>query len=190
MLRYLGVAVTLVLLAGCGGLGRSAVQTDTRAGGQSGPSGATAASPPPAAAPAEPSPPTAPAFTPPAETRLTAVHFLDAQHGWLAGLRLGCSGQSGSASECRGLIFHTDDGGRHWTQQYEGEVAPLSLHFISPEIGWAAGGAAATGVAVNLDGAHPGLLLHTTDGGRRWQPAYSQARGALLSVQFLSPQQG
>jgi photosystem II stability/assembly factor-like uncharacterized protein len=104
--------------------------------------------------------------------RLTAIHFVDAKHGWLAGINTGCGDPTVS---CQGTMYYTDDGGSHWTQRYEGDVAPLSLSFVSPQTGWAAGGSA---------------LLKTTDGGRTWVPIYTAAEGALLSIQFLDPENG
>lgn len=56
----------------------------------------------------------------------------------------------------RGLIIVSDDDGQTWTQS----VVPvqtdlLSVVFVTPEKGWAAG--------------HDGVILQTVDGGRTWQ---------------------
>ena len=41
----------------------------------------------------------------------------------------------------RGVVWHTDDGGRSWQLQNSGVACRLqSVCFVSPQIGWAAGG--------------------------------------------------
>lgn len=122
--------------------------------------------------------------------QLTAVHFIDAAHGWLAGIHSGCSDPANPPIQCRGLLLYTDDGGNHWSQKYEGDVAPLSLNFVSPQTGWAAGGSAAADIWVSRDQKRPGVVLQTQDGGHTWAPIYTAPGGALLSIQFLDPETG
>lgn len=102
------------------------------------------------------------------------LFFLDAQTGWLV------VKQAGSANFSVGVLFHTSDGGETWTRR----TAPFGepVRFITPEIGWMAGG---------VTGAE---LYRTTDGGASWQPARLDLEGAarvrLQPPLFDSPQSG
>src|SRR5438105_2346963 len=48
-----------------------------------------------------------------------------------------------------------------------------SVHFIDAQEGWVVG--------------DEGVILHTIDGGRRWERQPSDTRGSLRSVHFLTP---
>ncbi len=62
---------------------------------------------------------------------LADVCFVDAQCGWAVG--------------DRGVIWHTEDGGRQWRLQPSGAACTLqSVCFINRKIGWAAGGSGPT----------------------------------------------
>lgn len=80
----------------------------------------------------------------PVSTLLTAVHFIDAQHGWAVGHG--------------GVILASTDGGLRWTLQQQLTDRPvlLSVHFVSPDKGFAVGAY--------------GTAWRTTDGGRKWLP--------------------
>jgi len=74
---------------------------------------------------------------------LTGVHFPDAQHGWVVGHDA--------------VILHSENGGRTWTKQYQGEdlqVSFLDVRFLDTQTGFAVGAY--------------GQFLATTDGGRSW----------------------
>ncbi len=76
---------------------------------------------------------------------LTAVDFIDAQHGWAVGHD--------------SVILATADGGESWTKQFSApsEQRPLmDVLFVSPE----------TGFAVGAYGAY----YETSDGGKSWNP--------------------
>ncbi|MFC1572155.1 WD40/YVTN/BNR-like repeat-containing protein [Candidatus Eisenbacteria bacterium] len=95
-----------------------------------------------------------------------AIHFLDLEHGWLAG-------QDGD-------LRRTSDGGENWTKLdlYASDEKPFlcDLTFTDPENGWVVG--------------ENGTILHTTDGGETWEHQ-SGAEGAFLtSVHFLDSQNG
>ncbi|HLH26074.1 MAG TPA: hypothetical protein VK066_26455 [Chloroflexota bacterium] len=70
---------------------------------------------------------------------LTAVHFVDARHGWVAGL---------------GWILATADGGQTWAPQISTTDPIASFAFVDPSTGWAVGRHSFVG---------------TTDGGQTWQ---------------------
>jgi photosystem II stability/assembly factor-like uncharacterized protein len=87
---------------------------------------------------------------------LAAVHFSDAQHGWVAGEA--------------GILLRTADGGSRWTlhrTRVPGDL--LSVHFRD----------AATG----LVGGSGGRVLHTRDGGRVWtQQLLGDTVGSVRAV--------
>jgi photosystem II stability/assembly factor-like uncharacterized protein len=128
---------------------------------------------------AAPAPPSAQATRPlsfPPEmledAELTAICFVDADQGWAVG--------------DKGIIVHSEDGGRNWKVQ----PAPVScrLHsvqFLDPQIGWAVGGRV-----------HPythrtsGVVLRTNDGGTTWKQVPDLTLPALKVVRFVNPRQG
>ena len=99
---------------------------------------------------------------------LSAVDFVDAKHGWVAG----------------NGIYATTDGGMHWTDQYAvstaqaGSTAIAGITFSDTKHGWAWGAAYA----------HPPLLLHTTDGGAHWTVQHSAQ--PVTSIQAVGAQGG
>ena len=100
------------------------------------------------------------------------VCFIDARHGWAAG--------------DRGVIWHTDDGGRTWQLQASGVACPLrSICFLNEQKGWAAGGFS-----------HPythtsaGVVLLTLDGGRHWYHDPHLLLPALGQLRFFDERQG
>jgi photosystem II stability/assembly factor-like uncharacterized protein len=106
------------------------------------------------------------------DAELTDVFFLDSDQGWAVG--------------DRGVILHTEDGGRHWQAQRAPETCRFeSVHFVDPQIGWVVGG-----------WVHPYThqtscaVLRTQDGGRNWTAVSGLTVPALKHVQFLNPQRG
>ncbi len=80
----------------------------------------------------------------PSQQLLTAVYFVDAQHGWAVGHDT--------------QILATADGGATWRLQFQDTArqAPLlGLHFLDAQHGFAVGAY--------------GVLLSTDDGGQHWQ---------------------
>jgi photosystem II stability/assembly factor-like uncharacterized protein len=90
-----------------------------------------------------------------------ALWFADAQYGWAVG-----SGQG------RGAIAKTDDGARHWRDQYSDARNRLHSIAFQPDAvdGWAAG--------------ENGAVLRTADGGAHWLVV---TRGAALGVATAPP---
>ena len=100
------------------------------------------------------------------DAELTDVFFLDPDRGWAVG--------------DRGVIWATEDGGRHWRLQDSPVNCRLeSVHFVDEKHGWAAGG-----------WIHPythnttGVVVRTLDGGRRWAPLALPTLPALKQVRF------
>ncbi len=80
----------------------------------------------------------------PSRQLLTAVYFVDAQHGWAVGHDA--------------QILASRDGGATWSKQFEDlarEAPLLDVYFLDTQRGFAVGAY--------------GALLHTEDGGQRWQ---------------------
>ncbi len=103
---------------------------------------------------------------------LEDVFFLDLQQGW-------CVGREG-------VIWHTRDGGRHWTLQHaEPGIILHAVHFVDELRGWAVGGRV-----------HPltwrtsAVVLRTTSGGRRWTPLKTEGIAELYGVRFFSERLG
>ena len=114
----------------------------------------------------------APAESALSDARLNEVCFVDAENGWAVG--------------DRGAIWHTDDGGRQWQLQASGVTYSLrAVQFLTPQIGWAAGGFA-----------HPythtseGVLLVTRDGGQTWTNVPRLGLPALRRLGFFDAQHG
>jgi len=107
-----------------------------------------------------------------ADAELNDVFFLDPDRGWAVG--------------DRGVIWYTDDGGRHWRLQ--GSPVPCRLEsvwFVDDRRGWIVGG-----------WTHPythrttGVVLRTSDGGQRWEALPRLSLPALKSVKFFDLRNG
>ncbi|NNJ13675.1 DUF1906 domain-containing protein [Chloroflexales bacterium ZM16-3] len=121
-------------------------------------------------------------ITPPTST-ISAVHFYDPSHGWVAG--------AGSASDgAGGMIYRTTDGGQQWegiaptVADVDGTPLPVSassLFFLNPQTGWAV---FKRPTSANFS---ESILLKTSDGGKTWRQ-----KGLLsgTAVSFSSTQDG
>lgn len=83
------------------------------------------------------------------------------------------------------VVIRTTDGGKNWTEttiEQPGMRIPTlnSIHFISPELGW----------AVGLDSAGYGVTLKTTDGGTSWAASKLNFNQAPTSVFFIDSENG
>jgi len=103
---------------------------------------------------------------------LADVYFTDDQRGWAVG--------------DRGVIWHTEDGGRHWRLQNAGVDCRLeSVHFVDSKVGWVAG----RQTAPYTHNSH-GILLKTQDGGRTWSLDRAVVLPGLRQVKFFSAAHG
>jgi CubicO group peptidase (beta-lactamase class C family) len=76
-----------------------------------------------------------------------------------------------------GFIFHTTDGGLHWTQQTSGTFLNLlQVAFIDSMSGWVLG--------------TRGTILRTMNGGQQWTQQTSGVTTAPSSIVFTSPERG
>ena len=138
---------------------------------------------------------------------LYGVHFVDAEHGWAVGtagtilstINGGMSWTAASVSKetltqvsfttpnngwltSIGKVHYTGSGGASWNIQHQarGEgkrpSGILDLYFMSTTEGWAVGGS--------------GTILHTTDGGSRWENHRGLSDKHLWGVHFVDPEHG
>jgi photosystem II stability/assembly factor-like uncharacterized protein len=106
------------------------------------------------------------------DARLSDVCFVDDQFGWAVG--------------DRGVVWHTEDGGRQWRLQRCGVNCTLqSVYFINRKIGWAAGGSAQPYSHIGS-----GVLLATRDGGLTWTSNARLLLPALKRILFTDPEHG
>ena len=83
------------------------------------------------------------------------------------------------------VILRTTDGGQNWTEktvEHLGSPIPRlnSVHFISPEMGW----------AVGADAQQNGLLLKTTDAGQNWSVSKINADQVPTTIFFADAENG
>jgi photosystem II stability/assembly factor-like uncharacterized protein len=119
--------------------------------------------------------------------RFEDVFFVDENLGWAVGTRSFVPELWGQ------VIFHTQDGGATWENQYE-KPPPLdslfsyfrldSVYFVDSQNGWAVG---------SSEEKHD-AILHTADGGLHWEEQGSELYASwnleFFAVQFLDSQNG
>jgi photosystem II stability/assembly factor-like uncharacterized protein len=103
---------------------------------------------------------------------LSAVHFIDANRGWVVGGE-SLPQQSGS----RGVVLRTRDGGATWTP-----VPQLLLPRLNGVKFFDANRGAAFGDCAEF---HPSGVFVTRDAGASWQPLAADAAGDWLAGDFL-----
>jgi photosystem II stability/assembly factor-like uncharacterized protein len=92
--------------------------------------------------------------------QLTAVQFLDSQHGWAVG----------------NDVLYTTNGGQTWLKgQYSGATL-YGISMVNASTGWAVGGS--------------GTIVATTNGGRTWVGQQSTTSQNLTSVSFTDDNNG
>ncbi len=94
---------------------------------------------------------------------LVALSFPGASQGWAA------------AAYGGGVIIHTTDGGRTWSQQQPAPAPTTGLDLTGPSQGWGTGTAA-----------DPGAVLRSSDGGATWTEV-ADLPGLVQGLSALSP---
>lgn len=92
---------------------------------------------------------------------LYRVKFFGLDNGWIVG--------------DRGLILHTQDGGKTWAEEYM-EKRLNGLYFTDLNNGWAVG--------------EGGFILHTSDSGKNWKKQYTEVSYYLTAVHFTDSKNG
>jgi photosystem II stability/assembly factor-like uncharacterized protein len=92
---------------------------------------------------------------------------------------------TGPVDERVGVIIKTTDGGQSWSEkpvQIPGmQIAAVnSIHFVSPDTGW----------AVGADSAQDGIVLKTTDGGSSWSATRLTQKQVPTTVCFADADNG
>ncbi len=106
------------------------------------------------------------------DAQLSDVCFVDAERGWAVG--------------DRGVIWHTADGGRHWSLQASGVDCRLaSVFFLDDKVGWAAGGSTQP-----YTHATSGVVLRTRDGGEHWVADRGLILPAVEQIGFFDATHG
>lgn len=106
------------------------------------------------------------------DAELADVFFLDGERGWAVG--------------DRGVIWHTNTGGRRWQRQHSPIECRLeSVWFLDAEHGWAVGGK-----ALPYSHKSAAVVLATRDGGRNWSRIAGPTLPALKQVKFLDAARG
>ena len=106
------------------------------------------------------------------DATIRALWFVDAEYGWAVG--------------DRGVIRHTRDGGRTWSEQEAGvRCALYDVFFLDRSRGWIVGGAVEPFTLRSS-----GVVLLTRDGGLNWQRAPSQSLPMLRHVRLADGRRG
>ena len=106
------------------------------------------------------------------DAQLNSVCFIDTNLGWAVG--------------DRGVIWNTQDGGKHWTRQTSPVSCRLeSVLFLTRDVGWAVGG-----FVQQYNHHSTGVVLGTQDGGIRWTRVEQMVLPRLLDIRMLDAQQG
>jgi hypothetical protein len=105
--------------------------------------------------------------------QLGTVDFVDASDGWVTG-----------ASE----VLATTDAGAHWRSLPEPSRTIRTVHFVSPDVGFAVAGASLPNADALGGSQHGDVLLRTTDAGQTWGPVATPP--GVQSVCFSDSQRG
>ncbi|MCC3374790.1 hypothetical protein [Cohnella sp. REN36] len=163
--RMLLLLPPLLLTACGGGPAKSGTATPTATASSSAmPTESAEATPVPSAPDASPSetPPASETASPPSAgeptpmAQVTALRLIDFQSGWAGGI---------------GWIARTDDGGKSWQLQYEGDGEAHQLFALNGQQAWA---------TLNTDDPKRYPLLRTSDGGEHWEAAGDVPNGGFL----------
>jgi len=92
------------------------------------------------------------------KSRLLSIHFVDENHGWIAGYR---REMPGLEQFDFAVLLHTSDGGRTWEHQMDGiEILLRAVRFADTKRGWAVGYNIKNGTST---------VFATVNGGRTWE---------------------
>ncbi len=105
------------------------------------------------------------------DSRLNDVFFLNPKQGWAVG--------------DHGVVWSTLDGGKKWSQQSTPIDCPLhSIHFVNENVGFVVGGFQHS---FATRGGGRGVILTTSDGGKKWTLFPAVDLPILHKVRMLDP---
>ena len=85
-----------------------------------------------------------------------SLHFVDSLNGWAVGGYSWPDAVPGNhvqkSAGITGYVFHSNDGGRTWEEQFRDRAIIRSVKFVNATVGWAVGS----------------KVWHTEDGGKNW----------------------
>lgn len=106
------------------------------------------------------------------DAELCRVFFADEDRGWVVG--------------DRGVVWHTENGGRHWHRQETPVGDRLeSVHFVDAENGWIVGTR-----LHRYTSQTSAVVLRTRDGGRHWTQISAETLPGLKYVRFENANEG
>ena len=120
------------------------------------------------------------------------VAFANTNQGWATSFHAVHFDSDGDPDDWRGSIWHTADGGAHWTRQTLPANASLlnRIDFIDAQRGWAVG-VKFTGNDQYGQPQHAGVVYRTADGGQTWQEFYSPGADIVLNgVEWIDAYHG
>ena len=106
-----------------------------------------------------------------------AVYFTDLLNGWAVGSTYIPYGGTWSS-----LLYHTNDGGNTWENQYSAPTESFSdVWFVNPDTGWVVG---------DESYLSDGIILYTEDGGVNWEEQYRVNFKYLSGICFTDSYNG
>ncbi len=110
-------------------------------------------------------------------SHLRSIHFVDGQHGWIAG-----GHRHAYSHQSSGMLLATSDGGRRWTRIPTLALPALEeIHFVNQRQGWAVGSSSAM---------YPSGIFRTRDGGRSWSTLPAGRIKGWQTADFHDHEQG
>lgn len=94
---------------------------------------------------------------------LNRIAFLNAQQGWVVGVKYTGSDPYGNPQHA-GVVYRTTNGGQTWTELYSpgANIVLNAVEWVDANHGWVGGFPTLS----SMDG---GFVFHTADGGQTWQ---------------------
>jgi photosystem II stability/assembly factor-like uncharacterized protein len=106
---------------------------------------------------------------------LNDVYFSDEQHGWITGGYM-------NDQDARSVVLKTNNGGDSWTETDIFPYLAYDIYFADSLNGLAIGKDTTTYLTLFRGSLNYGVILHTIDGGRTWQPLVEGLSGPLKSL--------
>ena len=116
---------------------------------------------------------------------LNRIQFVDAQHGWVVGIKFAGNDPYGRPQHA-GIVYVTRNGGQIWSELYSPgvDITLTGLEWLDDQTGWVVG-------FPNVSSMTGGFVYHTADGGLTWQrQTPGGAYDPLWDVEFIDASRG